>query len=81
MTSQILVQVLIGLVGSGGLGGAVYAFLKWKPDATSAAVTDAQGAAAEWKKIAEEYEQQRNYWRGRALRCEREHGDSPDPPS
>jgi hypothetical protein len=71
MTQQSLVQALVGLIGTGGIGGAIFAFLRWRPEASSAAVVDAQGAASEWKKIAGEYEEQRDYWQQRSITSER----------
>lgn len=47
-------QILLSVVGPAGLIGALVALLKLKPEANSAAVTQAQGASAEWKLIADD---------------------------
>lgn len=47
-------QVLLAVIGPAGLIGSIVALFKLKPDANSQAVTQAQGAAAEWQKIADD---------------------------
>lgn len=47
-------QIILAIVGPAGLIGSVVALFKLKPDANTAAVSQAQGAAAEWKSIADD---------------------------
>jgi hypothetical protein len=72
-----LVQVAIaGLTAMGGIGGIV-AFLKLRPEAYSAAVTQAQGAMdtmqrlnVELDKALEEERESKSRWKRRAIAAE-----------
>lgn len=47
-------QIILAIVGPAGLIGSIVALFKLKPDANTQAVTQAQGAATEWKSIADD---------------------------
>lgn len=63
-------QLLLGLLGGGGIISAVAAFFKLKPDANSAAVTQSQGAMETMALLNRDLEDERNTWRERALKAE-----------
>lgn len=65
-----LFQVLLGVLGGGGILSAVAAFFKLKPDANSAAVTQSQGAMETMALLNRDLEDERNTWRARALKAE-----------
>lgn len=75
MDQSTILAVLATVVGGGGLSAAIAALFKLPSERGNTAVAQFSGAAAEWKQIAQEYEEQRDYWRDRALRCERAHGE------
>jgi hypothetical protein len=60
-------QVALNIVGPAGLIAAFVSLLKLKPDANSQAVVQAQGAAAEWKKLYDSAKVDIEYWRTRAM--------------
>jgi hypothetical protein len=64
------VQILLTIVGPAGLIGSFVALFKLKPDANSQSVVQAQGAAAEWQKIAAERLRERDAAIERAMRAE-----------
>jgi hypothetical protein len=66
------VQAVLALFGAGGALGAIVALLKLKPEANSMAVTQAQGAAAEWQKLYAEAAKENDELRVRAERAEEE---------
>lgn len=71
MKGELLVQLIIGCTGISGLIGAVVAVYKLRPDINSAAVTQSQGAMESMRMLNEQLEQDRNYWRQRAIDAER----------
>jgi CBS domain containing-hemolysin-like protein len=73
--SQTLSTVLLLLVGSGGIGAAIMAIVKLPRERNSAAVTEAQGNAQTATTLLREVRQERDEWRDRALRAEREMRD------
>jgi hypothetical protein len=70
--SASVVQAILAVFGAGGVLGAVVALLKLRPEANSMAVTQAQGAAAEWKKLYDEASEERDELRARAEKAEAE---------
>jgi hypothetical protein len=69
--SSLIAPLLIALVGSGGIMGAIVAFVKLSGDRTSASIAQAQGANEILKTTLEEVTRERDYWRKRALDCAR----------
>jgi 3-polyprenyl-4-hydroxybenzoate decarboxylase len=76
--SAQVVQVVLAVCGASGIVGAIVAMLKLKPDANSAAVTQAQGAMETMEKLNAQLEAERDEWRQRALDCEAERGGRTD---
>lgn len=52
-----LVTIFIALVGGGGLAGGIVSLLKLRPEASSAAVSQAQGAMEMMQKLNDELSQ------------------------
>lgn len=71
MATDFVVQILFGVLGAGGLTGAVVALYKLRPDVNSAAVTQSQGAMETMRVLNEQLESDRDYWRKRAIDSER----------
>lgn len=67
-----IVQIVLAVCGASGIVGAIVALLKLKPDANSAAVTQAQGAMETMEKLNAQLEAERDEWRQRAMACEAE---------
>lgn len=77
MTTELIVQLVLGGFGLTGVTGAIVALFKIRPDANSAAVTQSQGAMETMQKLNDELEQslertqrERDDWRERALAAE-----------
>lgn len=62
-SGSLLEPLLIGLIGSGGIVGAIVAFIKLGPERESAAISQAQGANEVLQETLEAVERQRDYWR------------------
>lgn len=60
MTSEIIVQLVIGVFGVSGVAGAIIALLKLKPEANSLAVTQLEASN-------KQLEEERDYWRKEAM--------------
>lgn len=54
MSSELIVQLVIAVIGGGGLIGSGVALFKLRPDVNSAAVTDAQGAMKSMRELNDE---------------------------
>lgn len=67
--SSLATELLIGLVGSAGVTGALIAFLKLPGDKTTAAVSQAQGANEILQATLDEVIRERDYWRDRYQAC------------
>lgn len=74
MTSAELVQLLLALLGSSGVIGAIIALLKLRPEADSSAVRDSKNALDMMVTINKHLEEERDYWRQRALAAEAQTG-------
>lgn len=61
--------IIITLLGSTGLIGAIVALLKLRPDVNSAAVSQAQGAMEVMQQLNQDMEKNRDYWRERYEQC------------
>lgn len=72
MTQELLVQIILGGLGTTGVVGAVVALYKLRPDLNSAAVTQSQGAMETMRGLNEELTQDRDYWRKRAVDAEKQ---------
>lgn len=64
-SKSIVPTILLYIVGPAGLFAGLGTLLKLKPDANSQSVVQAQGAAAEWQKIAEDRKKEIEEWRAR----------------
>lgn len=65
-------QILIGLIGTGGLLSAIVTFVRLRPDANMAAVTQSKGAVETMALLLRELERDRDHWKSRATACEAE---------
>jgi hypothetical protein len=70
-SGSLLEPLLIGLVGSGGIIGAIVAFIKLGPERESAAISQAQGANEVLQETLEAVERQRDYWQRLYEECAR----------
>jgi hypothetical protein len=67
----LVAPLLIGLVGSGGLIGAVVGFLRLRPETATAAMAQAQGANEVLQETLAAVERDRDYWKRLYRDCER----------
>lgn len=77
MSTELLVQLVLGGFGLTGVAGAIVALFKIRPEANSAAVTQSVGAMETMQKLNDELEQalerkneECREWRVRALAAE-----------
>jgi hypothetical protein len=70
-TSATAGQLLIILLGSGGLLGALIAFAKLRPEKETAAMAQAQGANEVLRETLEVVERERDYWKRLYEACAR----------
>lgn len=66
----ILLQILLGGGLVAGVGGAIVALYKLRPDINSAAVVQAQGAMDVMREVNEELGKRADYWEHRAREWE-----------
>lgn len=68
-SETLVAPLLISIVGSGGVMGAIVAFVKLRGDRDSAAVHQAQGAADALERALEASEREVAYWKARYDAC------------
>ena len=71
-TSETLVQLVLGGFGVASIVAAAVAVVKLRPDANAAAVTTAGENLTQALRLRDEAIEDREYWRERALKAERE---------
>jgi chromosome segregation ATPase len=67
---SLVSTLLLVVIGTGGIGTAIMALLRLRPDANTAAVTQAQGAMDAMNSLIRELRLERDEWRDRALQAE-----------
>lgn len=65
----LLIEFLISLASTGGLTGLLVAFAKLRPEKTSAAIAQAQGANEALVETLEAVERERDYWMKKYEAC------------
>lgn len=72
MTNTLILQIAIGVFGSGGIIAGIAALLKLRPERDAAVITQAQGAVAAQETLLRDVERNRDYWRAEAHRLDKE---------
>lgn len=70
MDAEVMVQLALGVIGTGGVIGGIVALVKLRPDITTAAVNQSQVALSMMETINRELEEAKQGWQDRALRAE-----------
>lgn len=65
--SATVTPLLIALIGSSGFIGAVVALVKLRPEMSTSAVAQAQGALEMMQQLVEDLEKDRDYWQKRYI--------------
>lgn len=68
MNDQIIVEIAMAVIGSGGIAEALRRFRKMRPPKGEAIITLAQGAVVAQGDALKDVERERDYWKAETLR-------------
>lgn len=71
MDEATIIQIVLGLFGASGLVGTYIALRKLPGENSSAAVTQSQGAMDNMRVLNDQLQEDRDYWRNRAIEAEK----------